>query len=384
MLAGLSAAGALLLAPPLHALAAAVEGCSQEPLRLADLAAARGVRFGACVRTDMLPRETGQWAASPYGRMMLEQCDIFTCAYFHWGNYTERTPGGFDFSAAEPLVAFAETNGKQVRGHSLAWYAHTPPWLGESGGRSAAALALQSHIRKVVGTYAGRVQQWDVVNEGLSPKDGLPGGLRRCALTEAIGDDWMAIAFEAARAADPEAVLTYNDYNLESTGYKDSDDKRTALLGLLDRFRRQGTPIDAVGIQSHLFYRAWPSFDETAFAKFLAEVAARGVSISVTELDVIDTGTPTDAGERDRVIADIYARYLAVVLDNPAVTTVVGWGLSDREAWQNSGDSDQFRRRDGTAPRPMPFDADLRAKPAAHAVAGALCAAAVRGSAKEQ
>ena len=78
----------------------------------------------------------------------------------------------------------------------------------------------------------------------------------------------------------------------------------------------------------------------------------------VTELDVIDRDLPFELASRDQIVADIYQDYLSVILDEPAVITVVNWGLSDRVTWI----SNYAARSDGAPPRPLPLDIDCQRK----------------------
>lgn len=57
----------------------------------------------------------------------------------------------------------------------------------------------------------------------------------------------MESAFAAARAADPQAQLFYNDYGLEAT-----DHHKDAVCELLLDLRQRKAPIDGVGLQMHL------------------------------------------------------------------------------------------------------------------------------------
>jgi endo-1,4-beta-xylanase len=86
------------------------------------------------------------------------------------------------------------------------------------------------------------------------------------------------------------------------------------LLDLIDGFKKRGTPIDAVGLQSHLSIADMASWDDKGFSRFLDELAARGLEVMLTELDCIDKGAPTDIAGRDAAVAAAYRHYLDVAL----------------------------------------------------------------------
>ena len=66
-------------------------------------------------------------------------------------------------------------------------------------------------------------------------------------------------------------------------------------------------------------------------------------------------------------------------LDEPAVKMVVTWGLSDRHSWIVRRETYQAKwRTDDAASRPLPFAADLEAKPAFDAIARAFANAPQR------
>ena len=89
-----------------------------------------------------------------------------------------------------------------------------------------------------------------------------------------------------------------------------------------------------------------------------------GLTIQITELDVTDENAPAEEGERDRLIADAYRRFLDAALDEPAVKLVLTWGLSDRYSWIVRHETNETSwRKDGLPSRPLPFDADLAPKP---------------------
>ena len=99
-----------------------------------------------------------------------------------------------------------------------------------------------------------------------------------------------------------------------------------------------------------------------------------GLSLLVTELDVVDRSLSKDTKSRDAAVATVYRDYLAVALAEPAVKMVTTWGLSDRTNWIDRA----YPRDDGAHARPLPLDAGYRRKPAWEAIGKAFDAAAAR------
>jgi len=333
---------------------------------LKQAAAARGLCFGAAPETDL------GTAPEAYRALLAEQCGLLA-PVLPW---TAREPGGEDSwgPQAAAALSFAATNRMAIAGSHLLWHEWLPKWFAGLEPADARAAAEQ-RAAGLARRFAGRVYAWNAVNEALRPEDGRDDGLRASPLLAQLGPDFIAAAFAAARRADPAARLLYNDYNLEAAT-RAQEAKRGALLRLLDRLLAAKAPIDGVGLQSHLDPGA--PFDERRYRDFLREISGRGLRIAITELDVLDTRTEGGPEARDRAVADIYARFLAVALDEPAVSSVVAWGLTDPLSWQNDPSRRDFRRADGLAARPLAYDAELRPKPAFHAILHALENAPVR------
>lgn len=293
----------------------------------------------------------------------------------------------YDFKKIDPFFNFATENNLIFRGHPLIWNEFNSSWLVEKFKASDTTNAeidkiFTNHITTLAKHYAGKVHSWDVVNEAINVDDGRADNLKDTtksgvrgkkypAWLNYLGADYIERAFRIAAEADPKAILTYNDNGLTySNPYNSSWEgkRRTAVLKLLERLIAKGTPIHALGIQSHLQGHRNKEFDGKKFRKFLSEVAAMGLKIIISELDVSDNQLPKDINTRDRLVAEAYYQYLSVVLDEPAVTTVISWGLSDRYTWL----SNFAPRKDGAAVRPLIFDQQYYRKPAWKAVAKAL------------
>lgn len=237
--------------------------------------------------------------------------------------------GHFDFRQGDALLRLARRHGLEMRGHTLVWDRQEPAWLDAVPARELGPV-LHTHILTLMGRYRGQLRSWDVINEPLA-EDG--SGLRRHRWWRALGPDYIALALNWAHRSDPGARLVINEYGLEGET-PSAAARRRALLDLLHDLRRRQVPLHAIGLQAHL--RAEPGsghFD--GLGPFLEQLQALGLEIEITELDVDDRRLPADPGLRDRLVADLYGRFLAVVLRNGAVRRVTSWGLSDRYSWLN-------------------------------------------------
>lgn len=352
---------------------------SMPPVRAAEgapalgaLAATRGLRFGAAVTARQLS------SMPDLAEAIGSECTILVAESEMKWHVVEHTRGKRDTKGADAIVAFATERGMAMRGHTLVWPAkgRLPAWIENwpDGEASDLESALVAHVTEMAGRYRGRIESWDVVNEGIEARDGRSDGLRRSILLDRFDERYFDIAFTAARAADPGARLAYNDYGIEHE-IPWQVAKRRHVLDLLERLVRRGVPVDTLGIQSHL--TASEPFDAAAFGRFLDEVAALGLAIEITELDVDDRRLPPAIEDRDRAAADFVRRYLDTCVARPAVRTVLTWGLSDRTSWINDPRWGR-RRSDGLPSRPLPLDETLARKPMWHAIAAAIANAPAR------
>ncbi|MCL1943876.1 MAG: endo-1,4-beta-xylanase [Candidatus Azobacteroides sp.] len=192
--------------------------------------------------------------------------------------------------------------------------------------------------------YKGMVPAWEVVNEPMNDNgSGLKTGVGATLdgddfyWQDYLGKDYAVIAFKAARAADPDAKLFINDYNLESTN-------SAKLDGLIDYVRyieSQGATVDGIATQLHLNIN-WS--DTTGIKTMFQKLAATGKLIKVSELDVAissdSNGSSSPANpvsptldqfasqaELYRYVADIYTK---IIPANQRYSITV-WSVSDNE-----------------------------------------------------
>jgi endo-1,4-beta-xylanase len=322
--------------------------------------------------------------------------------------HPEPGPDGYDWAPADAFVEYGVKYNMYIVGHTLVWHGQTPRWVfqgdspppgeeqaaqeqsqqqqeqgdrppgrrgrrrGRFGGgfsfsgpratREQLLERMRDHIHAVVGRYKGKIHAWDVVNEAIS--DGGEEVLRDSLWREIIGDDFIAKAFEYAHEADPDAILRYNDYGLESPA------KRAKLVKLITELKAQGVPVMAIGTQTHVSASS-PSFEEMDQA--LTEMASLGLPIHVTELDVntaergqrrndadvaanaeVTTGVQISAADQRQ--AEQYANLFRAFLKHKnSVKVVTFWGANDAVSWRANG-------------KPLLFDGDDMPKPAFDAV----------------
>ncbi|MBV9554852.1 MAG: endo-1,4-beta-xylanase [Alphaproteobacteria bacterium] len=356
--------------------AAAIAACppsrAAEPASLRALAAASGLTFGSYLDMDDLR------AQPDYAALAAREAGLMVSARMDW-DHLQPAPALHELAGVDADFAWAQAHGMGFRGHALVWGERAPAWFAALPDRAAAVAALEDHVALTCRHFAGRMHSWDVVNEAILVGGGRADGLRPHVFLDKIGPDYLDIAFRVARDSDPATTLVYNEFGVEFAG-TEQHAKRRVLLALLDGFNKRGTPIDAVGLQSHISVGEMARFEAAEFRGFLDEIAARGLEIMLTELDCVDKAAPADIAARDGAVADAYRRYLDAALAHPAVTTIVTWGLSDRSSWIVSGTEPEARRDDGQRPRPLPFDTGLKPKPAYRAIAEALRNAPGRGA----
>ncbi|QQQ19575.1 endo-1,4-beta-xylanase [Brevundimonas vitis] len=267
------------------------------------------------------------------------------------------------FDGPDRLAAWAKAEGLPMHGHTLIWYAQ-----GEEAftGLDNAAFdrAFDGYIATVAGRYRGIARSWDVVNEPILD-DG--SGLRDCHWSRRYGQDgYILRAFEKAQAADPDAILFLNDYNLEGIPAKG-----TQYLKLVERLLKAGCPLQGLGTQSHL----WIDMPDGVIAAFIRELAQFGLPIHVSELDVtLRTDNPLDlrsiaermARQVDRV-TELAEAFVALPAAQRFAFTV--WGLRDTDSWYRQGEKDDGKDR------PLPFDGAGNANPMAVVLSRAFRAA---------
>jgi len=288
--------------------------------------------------------------------------------------------GTYNWTNADKFVNAATASGFKVIGHTLLWHNQIPAWqqnIGTSASspptseqKAEALTAMKEYVTAVVTHFKGKIYSWDVLNEAFP--DSASGGDWKIAMRQenpwfkVIGSDFVYEAFLAARLADPDAKLYYNDYNTDQTGratvirdmvrdvnqkYKEAFPSETQLL------------IEGIGMQEHHNTGVTAASIRAALNMF----RPLGVKIAVSEIDVLgqDWGSFSSVGQGANkhasstvtnnglmTQASLYKQYMDVYKDfTDIIERISIWGITDDKSWRSAG-------------LPLLFDDKGKAKPA--------------------
>jgi endo-1,4-beta-xylanase len=310
----------------------------------------RRIPYGACVNLDPLQK------VPAYRRAMESYCQQVTPEYGLVWDYLRPSRNQFNFDFPDKVLAFAEANEMTMRGHTLVWYGAMPSWTKEIRGAAEAEREVTNHIERVISRYRGKIKTWHVVNEPIDDTKGVVGALRPSIWLQYLGPKYIDMAFRLAHQVDPAAELVINEYDIECVG-EGFAVRRQALLTLVRDLLARGVPLHGVGLQGHI--QGKYQIDEDGLYKFVSEVRSLGLSVHVTELDVIDKDFPGPATIRDALVAERAYDFLNTIFAAVRPSVIATWGITDSYTWMPMWN----KRADGLINRPLPLDEFYRPKP---------------------
>ena len=290
--------------------------------------------------------------------------------------------GVFNFAPADEFVQTSSQMGHTIIGHTLVWKNDAPAWFfqnddGTPAPREIVIERMVQHIATVVGRYRGKIKFWDVVNEAVDLLPNAQGKLEACLKPspwlEAIGPEYIELAYRAAHEADPEAKLLYNDYNL----YEEK--KADFVIAMVKNLRNRGVPVHGIGYQGHMFLD-FPKIEQVEY--LLKSCRSENIPLSVTELDLsvlpnawkhrgasvedsftlaekfnpypeaVPEAVLMEQAQRYREMFELFIKY------HTTIERVSFWGVWDGNSWRN------YKPMEGRRDYPLLFDRQFKKKPA--------------------
>lgn len=277
----------------------------------------------------------------------------------------------YDWTAADSLVMFGEKYGMDVYGHALIWHSQLAKWFpvdknGKLISKKEMKKRMKEHIYTVMRRYKGKVKGWDVVNEAIEDD----GTFRKSPFYQVLGEEYIPLAFQYAHEADPDAELYINDYNMKNRA------KCYAYVKLVNKLKRRGLRIDAIGMQGHMGMD-YPDVEE--YEESIKAFAATGCKVMISEWEMSALPTvhqsanigdelayeasfnPYPNGLPDSVstvwnqrMKDFFTLFIKY---SDVITRVNVWGVGDGDSWKNN-----FPMK-GRMEYPLLFDRQYRLKP---------------------
>lgn len=251
---------------------------------------------------------------------------------FYWGRF-EPVEGEPLTESRMRAAKLLQANNVKVKGHPLCWHTVCADWLMKYDNATILQKQLD-RINREVSEFKGVVDMWDVINEVviMPVYDRYDNAITR--ICKELGRTRLVKeVFDAAKAANPDAVLLINDFNL-------SESYRVLIAGCICA----GVPISAIGIQTHQHqgYMGREKLEE-----ILERYSSFGLPLHFTEntlvsghlmppeiVDLndyqIDEWPSTPEGEERQ--KKEWVEMYKILFEHPLVEAVTGWDFADG-AW---------------------------------------------------
>jgi endo-1,4-beta-xylanase len=263
-----------------------------------------------------------------YRRRFVEVFNFATLP-FYWGSYEPRQ-GKTEESALRAMAKWCRKKGIVTKGHPLVWHEVPAPW--QASLKTDAMRRVQLlRVEREVKTFTGLIDMWDVVNEAVvMPWSSAPVG----RLSTQMGvNQLLKAAFIRARQTNPKAVLILNDYN-----------QGTQFEKLIRKSLNTQTPIDVIGIQSHM-HNGYPGAKHLwqvsqRFARFTKPLHWTEATIVSGRLKTWEDMKPVkgwhSTAEGEIRQAKQAINFYRLLFSHPAVEAITWWDLSDKDAWMGA------------------------------------------------
>jgi len=302
---------------------------------LRDLADAVGIIIGVQLNQPFYPGSRAERAALDE-KIVIPEFNGAILEQTHWV-LIEKQEGAFTFELADAAVSLAQQNNMFVRGDHIIYplshfyksYLNNIP-ISELT-RDRLINIMKNHIIAEMGHFRGKIQLYTVVNESRPPSEKHPDGRFYDMFNVIIGEDYIEIAFDTARAADPSAILIYNETDNHVVNEGLYPRTKEIVDRLKDRKVNGKNVLDGVGIQMHLNFKR---YDPPTYNQLIEAFRSYRVPVFITELEVNMSQAPELSKEEIlKKQAEIYRTVIQAALDSGVCKQIYFWDVNDQYSW---------------------------------------------------
>jgi endo-1,4-beta-xylanase len=308
------------------------------------------IPFGTTLRMDFFNTQ------SDYRAAILQYAQECQLEGNHlMGHLKKQSREQFDTDLADMATRFCQNNNLRMHGHAIVFPSATPKWLTTMTSDLELDRFLNSYIEQLFRHFKTSCYQWNVVNEVYGYTARHRTDFPLTVWSRLMGESYIDKAFKKAREVSPSTKLIFSEEGI----YYSRDDlkiKRQSFEQLLFSLLDRGVPIDGVAIQGHILGHF--NLDIEGFSRTLERIKKAGLSVCISELDVIDTQFPTDFALRDAMVAAKLFEFLKTVTDVVKPTSIHSFGITDKYTWLDF----MGKRQDKTRHRNLPLDEFYRPK----------------------
>ncbi len=235
-----------------------------------------------------------------------------------WGS-VEQTRDTMRWTELDAAYNLARDNGLKFRFHILVWGSQQPAWIS-----NLTTAEKREEIEEWYAAVAARYPDLDyieVVNEPLhAPPNGetIAFSTNKAAnYSDALGGagasgwEWLVESFRLARRHFPGKKLVLNEYGLLNDGAQTA-----RYVRIVDLLKAEDL-VDVVSVQAHSFeIKSTPT---NTLSANLATLAATGLELMITEMDIDDTAASPQLTD--------YRRIFPLFWEHPSMVGVTLWGF---------------------------------------------------------
>jgi len=251
---------------------------------------------------------------------------------FYIGRY-EPQEGKPDEARMKPASEYFKKRNIMLKGHPLCWHTVCADWLMNYSNAEILKKVIE-RIERDVSSYSGVIDIWDVINEVVI----MPVFDRYDNAITRICKEYGQVrivkeVFEAARRANPNALLLLNDFEMSND-----------YVILIDKLLQAGIKIDVIGLQSHQHQGYW---GKEKLLEILDRFSRFNLPLHFTENTIISgeimpshivdlndwqveewPSTPDGEKRQEREILEMYE----ILFSHPKVDAITTWSGGDN-AW---------------------------------------------------